>query len=139
MGDKVILNEEEVQIGLSFALQSIFKKYDIVMQEMKMKINHDKMILTGVLLYNQYRVDVICDFQMKYENHSFIFEKIHGKIEYLFLQFPIVSFLKSFLKDVHIRFLDEQIQYQMVLPIQDIQMEDGQLNITLKNNQSVSP
>ena len=135
----MILNEEEVQTGLSFVLKDVFKKYDIVMQEMHIKLADEKLLMNAVLLYNQYHVDVVCDFQIQYENQSFIFKNIHGKIEYLFLQFPIISFLKSFLKDSHIIFQDNQIQYQIALPIQQMHMGEGYLSILLKNNQSVSP
>lgn len=135
----MVLNESEVQTGLSFALQTIFKNYDVAMQEMHVKMDDEKIILTAVLLYNQYHVDVVCDFQIKYENQCFIFENIHGKIEYLFLQFPIMSFLKSFLKDSHLCFTDNQVQYQIDFPIQEIGIQEGQLFIVLKNNQSVSP
>ena len=128
----MILNEEEVQTGLSFVLKDVFKKYDIVMQEMHIKLADEKLLMNAVLLYNQYHVDVV------YENQSFIFKNIHGKIEYLFLQFPIISFLKSFLKDSHIIFQDNQIQYQIALPIQQMHMGEGYLSILLKNNQSVS-
>ena len=134
----MILNEEEVQTGLSFVLKDVFKKYDIVMQEMHIKLADEKLLMNAVLLYNQYHVDVVCAFQIRYEIQSFIFKNIHGKIEYLFLQFPIISFLKSFLKDSHIIFQDNQIQYQIALPIQQMHMGEGYLSILLKNNQSVS-
>lgn len=139
MGDIVILNEAEVQIGLSFILQSVLKKYDVVLQEMNLKIKEDHLLLTSVVLYNQYHVDVLCEFNLKYENQHFVFENIQGKVEYLFLQFPIMSFLKSFLQDSHIIWKDNQIQYEIDLPIESLNLEDGQLQITLKNNQSVSP
>ena len=97
-----MLNEAEVQIGLSFILQSVLKKYDVVLQEMNLKIKEDHLLLTSVVLYNQYHVDVLCEFNLKYENQHFVFGNIQGKVEYLFLQFPIMSFLKSFLQDSHI-------------------------------------
>ena len=134
----MILNEEELQTGLSFVLKDVLKKFDIVIHEMHMRIADEKVLVNAVLLYNQYHVDVVCDFQIQYENQSFIFKNIHGKIEYLFLQFPIISFLKSFLKDSHIIFQDNQIQYQIALPIQQMHMGEGYLSILLKNNQSVS-
>lgn len=139
MGDIVILNEAEVQIGLSFILQSVLKKYDVVLQEMNLKIKEDHLLMTSVVLYNQYHVDVLCEFNLKYENQHFVFKNIQGKVEYLFLQFPIMSFLKSFLQDSHIIWKDNQIQYEIDLPIESLNLEDGQLQITLKNNQSVSP
>lgn len=139
MGDIVILNEAEMQIGLSFILQSVLKKYDVVLQEMNLKIKEDHLLLTSVVLYNQYHVDVLCEFNLKYENQYFVFENIQGKVEYLFLQFPIMSFLKSFLQDSHIIWKDNQIQYEIDLPIESLNLEDGQLQMTLKNNQSVSP
>lgn len=139
MGDIVILNEAEVQIGLSFILQSVLKKYDVVLQEMNLKIKEDHLLLTSVVLYNQYHVDVLCEFNLKYENQHFVFKNIQGKVEYLFLQFPIMSFLKSFLQDSHIIWKDNQIQYEIDLPIESLNLEDGQLQVILKNNQSVSP
>lgn len=139
MGDIVILNEAEMQIGLSFILQSVLKKYDVVLQEMNLKIKEDHLLMTSVVLYNQYHVDVLCEFNLKYENQHFVFKNIQGKVEYLFLQFPIMSFLKSFLQDSHIIWKDNQIQYEIDLPIESLNLEDGQLQITLKNNQSVSP
>ena len=95
--------------------------------------------MTSVVLYNQYHVDVLCEFNLKYENQHFLFENIQGKVEYLFLQFPIMSFLKSFLQDSHIIWKDNQIQYEIDLPIESLNLEDGQLQVILKNNQSVSP
>ena len=80
MGDIVILNEAEVQIGLSFILQSVLKKYDVVLQEMNLKIKEDHLLMTSVVLYNQYHVDVLCEFNLKYENQHFVFENIQGKI-----------------------------------------------------------
>lgn len=139
MGDIVILNEAEVQIGLSFILQSVLKKYDVVLQEMNLKIKEDHLLMTSVVLYNQYHVDVLCEFNLKYENQHFVFKNIQGKVEYLFLQFPIMSFLKSFLQDSHIIWKDNQIQYEIDLPIESLSLEDGQLQVILKNNQSVSP
>lgn len=139
MGDIVILNEAEVQIGLSFILQSVLKKYDVVLQEMNLKIKEDHLLLTSVVLYNQYHVDVLCEFNLKYENQHFVFKNIQGKVEYLFLQFPIMSFLKSFLQDSHIIWKDNQIQYEIDLPIESLNLADGQLQVILKNNQSVSP
>lgn len=139
MGDIVILNEAEMQIGLSFILQSVLKKYDVVLQEMNLKIKEDHLLLTSVVLYNQYHVDVLCEFNLKYENQHFVFKNIQGKVEYLFLQFPIMSFLKSFLQDSHIIWKDNQIQYEIDLPIESLNLEDGQLQVILKNNQSVSP
>lgn len=139
MGDIVILNEAEVQIGLSFILQSVLKKYDVVLQEMNLKIKEDHLLMTSVVLYNQYHVDVLCEFNLKYENQHFVFKNIQGKVEYLFLQFPIMSFLKSFLQDSHIIWKDNQIQYEIDLPIESLNLEDGQLQVILKNNQSVSP
>ena len=138
MGDIVILNEAEMQIGLSFILQSVLKKYDVVLQEMNLKIKEDHLLMTSVVLYNQYHVDVLCEFNLKYENQQFVFENIQGKVEYLFLQFPIMSFLKSFLQDSHFIWKDNQIQYEIDLPIESLNLEDGQLQMTLKNNQSVS-
>jgi len=139
MGDIVILNEAEMQIGLSFILQSVLKKYDVVLQEMNLKIKEDHLLMTSVVLYNQYHVDVLCEFNLKYENQHFVFKNIQGKVEYLFLQFPIMSFLKSFLQDSHIIWKDNQIQYEIDLPIESLNLEDGQLQVILKNNQSVSP
>ena len=139
MGDIVILNEAEMQIGLSFILQSVLKKYDVVLQEMNLKIKEDHLLMTSVVLYNQYHVDVLCEFNLKYENQHFLFENIQGKVEYFFLQFPIMSFLKSFLQDSHIIWKDNQIQYEIDLPIESLNLEDGQLQVILKNNQSVSP
>ena len=139
MGDIVILNEAEVQIGLSFILQSVLKKYDVVLQEMNLKIKEDHLLLTSVVLYNQYHVDVLCEFNLKYENQHFVFENIQGTAEYLFLQFPIMSFLKSFLQDSHIIWKDNQIQYEIDLPIESLNLADGQLQVILENNQSVSP
>ena len=139
MGDIVILNEAEMQIGLSFILQSVLKKYDVVLQEMNLKIKEDHLLMTSVVLYNQYHVDVLCEFNLKYENQHFVFENIQCKVEYLFLQFPIMSFLKSFLQDSHIIWKDNQIQYEIDLPIESLNLEDGQLQVILKNNQSVSP
>ena len=130
MGDIVILNEAEMQIGLSFILQSVLKKYDVVLQEMNLKIKEDHLLLTS---------DVLCEFNLKYENQHFVFENIQGKVEYLFLQFPIMSFLKSFLQDSHIIWKDNQIQYEIDLPIESLNLADGQLQVILKNNQSVSP
>ena len=139
MGDIVILNEAEMQIGLSFILQSVLKKYDVVLQEMNLKIKEDHLLMTSVVLYNQYHVDVLCEFNLKYENQHFVFKNIQGKVEYLFLQFPIMSFLKSFLQDSHIIWKDNQIQYEIDLPIESLNLADGQLQVILKNNQSVSP
>ena len=48
----MILNEEEVQTGLSFVLKDVFKKYDIVMQEMHIKLADEKLLMNAVLLYN---------------------------------------------------------------------------------------
>ena len=50
-----------------------------------------------------------------------------------------MSFLKSFLQDSHIIWKDNQIQYEIDLPIESLSLEDGQLQVILKNNQSVSP
>ena len=131
----MILNEEEVQTGLCFVLLDVFIIYDIVMQVMHILLADEKVLMIAVVLFIQYLVVVVCDFQIQYENQSFIFKNIHGKIEYLFLQFPIISFLKSFLKDSHIIFQDNQIQYQIALPIQQMHMGEGYLSILLKNNQ----
>ena len=114
MGDIVILNEAEVQIGLSFILQSVLKKYDVVLQEMNLKIKEDHLLMTSVVLYNQYHVDVLCEFNLKYENQHFVFENIQGKVEYLFLQFPIMSFLKSFLQDSHIIWKDTRFNMRLI-------------------------
>ncbi len=135
----MILNEEELQTGLSFVLKDVLKKFDIVIHEMHMRIADEKVLVNAVLLYNQYHVDVVCDFQIQYENQSFIFKNVHGKVEYLFLQFSIISFLKSFLKDSHISFQDNQVQYQIALPIEQIHTGEGYVSVLLKNNQSVSP
>ena len=106
---------------------------------MNLKIKEDHLLMTSVVLYNQYHVDVLCEFNLKYENQHFVFENIQGKVEYLFLQFPIMSFLKSFLQDSHIIWKDNQIQYEIDLPIESLNLADGQLQVILKNNQSVSP
>lgn len=135
----MILNEEELQTGLSFVLKDVLKKFDIVIHEMHMRIADEKVLVNAVLLYNQYHVDVVCDFQIQYENQRFIFKNVHGKVEYLFLQFSIISFLKSFLKDSHISFQDNQVQYQIALPIEQIHTGEGYVSVLLKNNQSVSP
>lgn len=135
----MILNEEELQTGLSFVLKDVLKKFDIVIHEMHMRIADEKVLVNAVLLYNQYHVDVVCDFQIQYENQRFIFKNVHGKVEYLFLQFSIISFLKSFLKDPHISFQDNQVQYQIALPIEQIHTGEGYVSVLLKNNQSVSP
>ena len=135
----MILNEEELQTVLSFVLKDVLKKFDIVIHEMHMRIDNKKVLVNAVLLYNQSHVDVVCDFQIQYENQSFIFKNVHGKVEYLFLQFSIISFLKSFLKDPHISFQDSQVQYQITLPIEQIHTGEGYVSVLLKNNQSVSP
>lgn len=135
----MILNEEELQTGLSFVLKDVLKKFDIVIHEMHMRIADEKVLVNAVLLYNQYHVDVVCDFQIQYENQRFIFKNVHGKVEYLFLQFSIINFLKSFLKDPHISFQDNQVQYQIALPIEQIHTGEGYVSVLLKNNQSVSP
>ena len=134
MGDIVILNEAEMQIGLSFILQSVLKKYDVVLQEMNLKIKEDHLLLTSVVLYNQYHVDLSCQFQLQYMNRTLIVEHLEGKVEYLFLQFPIMSFLKSFIKDSHVQWGQDQIKYAIDLPISHFDIKEGYLEVNMKKN-----
>lgn len=139
MGDRMILTEEEVQIALEFILQPVLKKYDVSVEEVHLKMNQEKIMLTSVLNYNQYHVDLSCHFQLQYLEHCLVVEQLEGKVEYLFLQFPIMSFLKSLIKDPHIQWGQNQIKYAIDLPIQHFITKEGSLEICMKKNNQVHP
>lgn len=140
MGDRMILTEEEVQIALEFILQPVLKKYDVSVEEVHLKIDQKKIMLTSVLNYNQYHVDLSCQFQLQYVGNTLIVEHLEGKVEYLFLQFPIISFLKSFIKDSHIQWGQDQIKYTIDLPIQHFITKEGYLEVNMKkNNRGIHP
>lgn len=134
MGDRMILTEEEVQIALEFVLLPVLKKYDVSVEEFHLKIVQNKIVLASVLNYNQYHVDLSCQFQLQYMNRTLIVEHLEGKVEYLFLQFPIMSFLKSFIKDSHVQWGQDQIKYAIDLPISHFDIKEGYLEVNMKKN-----
>lgn len=137
MGEKMVLNEDEVKTCIEFALQPFLKRYEIVIKESRLKIDEDIDIF-AVMTYSDYTVDLSCHFQLKYEKQCLIFENITGKVEYLFLQFQMMSFLKQFLHDQRICFEKNQIRYHIDLPIASIITRNQQLDVQIKNNQSLS-
>ncbi|MFR7591879.1 MAG: hypothetical protein ACLUVC_10570 [Longibaculum sp.] len=130
MGDKMILNENEVKTCLEYGLRPLLNKYSITIKEMQLKI-HDDIQLKAIVTYQDRILDISTSFTIDYKNQQLAFENIEGTIEYLFLQLNMISVLKQLIHDEHIRFKDNAFYYRCDLPIDELIVEDEHLYVTL--------
>ena len=131
MGDKMILNEKEVQTCLEYGLKPLLNKYSIQIKESQLKIN-EKIYMSAVITYQDRILDMSTSFTIDYRNHQLAFENINGKIEYLFLQLNMMSVLRQLIHDDHVMFKENALYYRCDLPIDELIIEDENLYVQLK-------
>lgn len=129
----MILNEKELEVCLIYALKPLIKQYDFVIKESCLKIR-DKIILRAVVVYQNYPLDLKASFDLKYENNRLCFQNIEGKVEYLFLQFHVMSLLQQFVHAPQIIIDSQSVSIDYPLPISQIDSQEGYLSIQLDSD-----
>lgn len=131
MGDRMILNEKELQTCLEYALNPILDKYNVDIKEAHLSIK-DSIELQAIINYQDHVFDMTISFMIGYKNQQFYFYNIDGKVEYLFLQLSIMNILKQILNDENITIQDNQCTYMCDLPIEKIHIQDNSIEVLLK-------
>lgn len=131
MGEKMILNENEVKTCLEYGLKPFLNKYSIFIKESHLAI-HDFIEMQAVVAYQEHVFDMSATFALSYQDGRLGFEKVTGKVEYLFLQLSLLSALKQMIHDEHLLFKDDACYYLCDLPIENLFIENKHLCIELK-------
>lgn len=131
MGDKMILNEKELETCLEFALNPILDEYNVIIKESHLSVQ-DSIHLKAVIIYQDHVFDVNASFMIGYKHQRFYFYNIEGKVEYLFLQLSLINVLKQILNDENIAFKENQCSYQYVLPIKQLYIQDKNVCVELE-------
>lgn len=132
MGDKMILNEKEVQTCLEYALKPLLKTYAIYIKESQLSLLDDYIEIKAVVIYQDHVFDLHTSFMIGYKNKSFCFYNVEGKVEYLFLQLSLFGILQQVLVNDHVRFTDKACYYECDLPIEKLSIQNQQMHVILK-------
>lgn len=127
----MLLCEKEVQTCLEFGLIPFLKEYFIEVKEVSLYI-HDKICIDARIIYQDHTVNMKASFLLDYQNQCLCFYDITGSAEYLFLNIKIMNVLKQLLKNTDVKIKDNACYYKIDLPIQSIGIQQGQLEIKLK-------
>jgi len=122
----MLLNEKEVNICIQYILIPFLKKNDIDIQNIRVQLN-DGIEIQGKMIYQSHNVDFSLKCHLDYQDGTFCFLDVDGKVDYLFLQLNILTVLQQFVKDPMLTIQDHSCFYKYELPIRKITIEQQQL------------
>ncbi|MCD7948673.1 MAG: hypothetical protein LUG12_00210 [Erysipelotrichaceae bacterium] len=126
----MILNSDEAKTCLWWGINPFLKKYHMHINELYLKL-HQFLIIEANIEYasNIMHIQGTCD--ISYQEKYLIFKDIKGTVDYLFISLNLLSLLQQYIHDEHMIFYDNNIYYQIDLPIKQLIIEDKHLNIKL--------
>lgn len=124
------LSNREVKVCLEYVLNPLFKKYELSLLQLDLKMNHHIKVY-AVVEYQKQNFDVFLSFDLDYQKNCLCFYNIKGKIEYLFLKFDIMQVLDQFIHEDNIIFHESSIEYMCDIPIESVYI-DQDLEIIMK-------
>lgn len=128
MGDRVILNANELKQCLEFGLKPFLESYKIEIRESQLVIK-DKIYIQASLTYQEHMLDLTASLLIDYEDHKLCFKDIDGKIEYLFLTLNVLNVMKQFIHDDNIMFKDKDCYYICDLPLSHISIDENKMKV----------
>lgn len=127
----MLLCEKEVQTCLEFGLIPLLKEYFIEVQDVSLYIR-DKVYIDACIIYQDHTIHLKASFLLDYQDRCLCFNDIDGFAEYLFLNMKIMNVLKQVLKNTDVEIKNNSCYYKIDLPIECIDIQQGQLEIKLK-------
>ncbi len=126
----MILNVDEVKTCLLWGINPYLDKYHMHIADLSLQLNHIFKIEAKIeYATNIMHIRGTCE--VIYQEKYLIFKDIKGTVDYLFVSLNLLQLLQQYISDEHMIFYDNNIYYQVDLPIKQLSIEDEHLNIKL--------